>query len=281
VTKPWTVIGRQHYARRAASLASGSAFSSPSAPNGIRVNVTGKTNLHNYYPEAWRRADKTKRGPTVYGRCYTTRRTARSAKAVAHVHARLSYGRHVYLLTHTMNDAASEKVRRRMFRKLLDRVRKLPWFLGYMWTTERHIRGQLHHHLVLRMARRWDYTRIVVSWSQRYCGSPNGLDIALPPTVRGTDGDAAIYAAKGFWYSIKGIGSEDELPFRWWGTSRVVRNVEVSQQDLPTVFSAATVKPWPVCAYVSARYAIELCALPTLSNEVDAHVKRWPKLAPP
>jgi len=282
MTRPWTQFRiTSRCARRASSLASSSAWLSSSAPitNPRTVWLDGKTDLHNYYPEAWRRADRIK-GGSGCGGTYTTKRTSRTAKAVAHQHARLSKGQHTYLITHTMSDAADDRLRRRMFRRFLDRVRKLRNVAGMMWTTERHKRGQLHHHCVLRMFEPFDYTRYVVAWSMRYCGSPNGLDIAPPKWVPNhqTEEEAAMYAAKGFWYGIKGQGTDDELPFRWWGTSRIARKVECSQEDLPTLHTLASKNRWPKCAYVSARWATEMTALRTRGLEEARRLRRF---APP
>jgi hypothetical protein len=71
-----------------------------------------------------------------------------------------------------------------------------------------------------------------------------------------------MYAVKAFWYAVKGTreGEPDELPFRWWGTSKVLRSVQVLDEDLPTLFSLASRNLWAKCARVSQRWAIEVVA---------------------
>jgi len=260
----WLRLSRL-FSLRASSLACGSAFMSNQVPRNRTVTMTGKTDLHNYYPESWQRRDS-KKSPRNYNGLFTTKRTARNAKAVAHIHARLSYGQYVYLVTHTMRSVWSDRERRGRFRLLLDRIRKEPGYVGHMWTTERHASGKLHHHCVCRFSSTWDYASKVQAWSVRYCASTNGLDIK-PPKGPKIGQQAAIYVAKGFWYGIKGQGTDDALPFRWWGTSKVIRSVKVADDDLPTLFSLSSVKRWPKCAYVSARWAVELCAL--ASREIE------------
>jgi len=267
MTRPnsWQRLQRSHYSR-ASSLACGSAFQSREAPRGHRVTMTGKTDFHSSYPESWQRRDFT-RGGGNYNGLFTTKRTARNAKAVAHIHGRLAHGQRVYLITHGMSNAWGDRERRGRFRLFLDRLRKEPGYLGHMWTTERHVSGRIHHHCVARFNGFWDFRTKVQGWSMRYCASTNGLDIRPPKEVK-VDGQAAIYAVKGFWYSIKGQGTEDALPFRWWGTSKVSRSVVVPYDDMPTLFSLASVNRWPKCAYVSQRWAVEMCALETRQLEL-------------
>lgn len=220
--------------------------------------MTGQTDLHNKY-----RVDYQSKPPR--GGCageYTTKRTGRTLRAVTHVHARVAQGEWVYLITHTMSDAADEHVRRRQFRKVLDRVRKLKDYAGHLWTTERHASGHIHHHLCLRMLAYWDYARVIRSWSMRYAGSPNGLDISARSNGLG-ESRAVFYAAKAFFYAAKRAGVDDKLPFRWWGTSKIARQFRAADEDLPVLFTAASANSWPKCAMVPRQWAVVGCAKAT------------------
>lgn len=218
-----------------------------------KVWMNGKTDLHNQH--AYNYQSKPPKGGC--GGLFSTRRTWRTARDVVRIHARIAQSEWTYLVTHTMSDAANDVLRRKMFRKLLDRVRKLAGYAGHFWTTERHVRGQLHHHLVLRMREEWRYRSYILSWSQRYCGSSNGLDVK--PQFGGSR--AVSYAGKAFFYACKEAKDrKDVLPFRWWGTSKVVRSVRCSDDELPPLLSMASANRWRKCAYVSSAWATALCA---------------------
>lgn len=246
MNRPWSRYSR------ALRLCSSWSSSLSSLPRTIRM--TGHTDLHNKYRINYQ--SKPPRGGCAGE--YTTKRTARTLLAVAKVHARVATGEWVYLITHTMSDAADEKLRRRMFRKVLDRVRKLKDYAGHMWTTERHKSGQLHHHLCLRMYSYWDYSRVIKSWSMRYTGSVNGLDVSTPPGIG--ESRAVNYAAKAFFYAVKRGPSGDKLPFRWWGTSKIARKFRCADDDLPVLFTAASSNSWPKCAMVPRQWAVVGCA---------------------
>jgi len=220
--------------------------------------MTGKTDLHNRTFVATPQKLK----PSGGNGTYSTVRTASKARAVARLHKRVAdNGEWVYLITHTMSDAAGDDLRRKMFRRFVDRIRKLEHFAGYMWTTERHKRGQLHHHLVLRMRKPWQYRKVIVGLSMRYCGSVNGLDVS----DHGCAGSRGVaYASKGFAYACKDAAErKDKLPFRWWGTSRIRRSVRVADELLPPLLAMASANNWVKCAYVSSQWAVSLCAYAT------------------
>ena len=182
--------------------------------------------------------------------------------AVRRVHGKLAeQGQKVYLLTHTMDDYADDRMRRAHFRLLLDRIRKLEGYRGHLWAAERHKRGQLHHHCALRLDGYWNYREVVQKWSRQYCCSRNGLDIAPP-----SKGSAAGYVMKAFHYIGKG-DKDEKLPFRWWGTSKISRSVNVSDDELPPLLMSVSTKWWPRCAYVSSNWASELCAKATATYE--------------
>lgn len=217
------------------------------------VYLTGRTDLHNFYPEAWQRADRSHQrggGPTGL---YSTGRSKEVVTCVGKVHELLarSERQSAYFITHTVQpwyyqrshgwmhpprvgarwDERPEVYRRRkLFRLLLDRLRKEPGYLGHLWTTERHQSGHLHHHLIVRFKRSWSFKGCVVAWSKRYTGSVNGLDIE---PVR--SGKAGAYLAKAFGYITKDTGIPDYLPVRWWGTSTVARKWSEDQRDLVLV----------------------------------------------
>jgi len=217
------------------------------------VHMSGKTDLHNRVRLNYQ--SKPPRGGC--GGSFSTVRTWQTAKQVVRLHARVAQGEWTYLVTHTMSDAADDILRRRMFRKLLDRVRKLVDYAGHMWTTERHRRGQLHHHLAVRFRSPWKYRTYIQSWSKRYCGSVNGLDVS--PQYGATR--AFGYAGKAFFYACKDAKErKDTLPFRWWGTSKIVRKVRCSDQELPPLLAMASKTRWVKCAYVSSAWATYLCA---------------------
>lgn len=151
--------------------------SSPCLPlltNPRTVRVDGTTDLHNYYPEAWQRRDQQKH-VAKSDLTFSTKRTRRTARAVARLHARLSSGQRVYLITHTMDASWDDRDRRVAFRRFLDRLRKVSGYRGHLWTTERHHSGALHHHVAVRFGGFWDYKQCIQRWSCRYCGSVNGL----------------------------------------------------------------------------------------------------------
>jgi len=195
----------------------------------VNVGYDGRTDQLIGYRREYNR---TSRG-AEYSGTYTTGRTKRRFVLLAKVHARLAVGQHSYFITHGMDHTHSEKERRERFRQLLDRLRKLPGYRGHLWVTERHTgdgpcRGMIHHHIILRMAVRWDYTKHVTAWSWKYCDSINGLDI--DPVKSANVGG---YCAKALGYMCKDTGTADTLPFRWWGTSKIQRTVEALQDDVP------------------------------------------------
>lgn len=226
------------------------------------VTIDGRTDLHNYYPEAWQKRDYVKPHRRTEFR-YTTKRTHVTAKAVATVHSHLAAGQWCYLVTHTtppdflfcvakvgQRPLTLEHHQRSAFGAFLDRLRKEPGYCGHMWTCERHKSGQLHHHVAIRFRHRWNYAPLVVQWSQRYCGSVNGLDVSFEDK-----GKAAQYVVKAFWYAAKSLGEGDDLPFRWWGTSKIARSVKLADHELPQLFSVASRHPWAKCARVPGEWA--------------------------
>lgn len=255
MTRPWS-----RYARACSLVGFWSAAGSPVGKT-VSVGINGKTNISNWY--GYRYATFRSTGAGCAG-VYTTKRTGRNARQVARLHARLAHGQRVYLLTHTMADDWSDTMRRASFRLLLDRLRKLPGNAGQMWSTERHESGKLHHHVVMRHRGFWNYKAVVQKWSQRYCGSPNGLDVSPP-----RHGRAAFYATKGFAYTVKSAGTGDSLPFRWWGTSKVARKAWLPDEDCPTLFALANRSPWgSQVAYVSSVFGLECCARVTREYEL-------------
>lgn len=294
---PW--IGSREYWSRASWLAGWASYGQCGEPRtiGRTVRIDGRTDLHNYYPESWQRNDY-QRGQRNGATVYTTRRTRSRALSVARLHAKLAEGQRVYLLTFTMNlgewdrTPLSDGLRRHAFRVFLDNFRKTPGLAGFMWTTERHKSGLIHHHVVARFTQYWDYTRVIKRWSLRYCGTPNGLDVA-PPKDKG----AAFYTCKGFKYATKNFAQDtevhvyersdgqevrcrvdtntgelkesepDELAFRWWGTSKVVRQFEVPDDELPVLFSYASGNQWAKCARVPTDWAIAQASRLTRQEE--------------
>jgi len=106
----------------------------------------------------------------------------------------------------------------------------------------------------------WDYTKVVKRWSKRYCDSVNGLDIQPPK-----GGDSWGYGEAFGYLGDNDLG--DKLPFRWWGTSKVVRSVKVADEDLPPLIAQVQNNWWPHCARVSYQWAVHLCASATAERE--------------
>lgn len=238
-----------------------------------------------------------RRGPTFDG-WFTTKRTRQRAVCVGKVHGELAKGQRVYLVTLTHGRWSSERRspmeprkeftgyrRREALRLFLDNLRKVDGYAGHLWTTERHRSGALHHHVVVRFTSAWYWRRVVVKWSHRYCGSPNGLDIV--EVMAGDGKKVNAYVAKVLGYCSKGFGKQggtpcvdefmgtpvkryvdessgelhdgawDALPFRWWGTSKVVRQWEEPLEEVPPFVPGDDVKGRMVTGRVPDWYAIE------------------------
>jgi len=274
------------FAQRSSSSVSSSPWPWLQPTGTTTIRLDGRTNLHNRYPYRYaqhRERGKGQPGPVRYMvpglrldaawtkvSGYTTTRTASTVRNVARLHTALAVHQFTYLITHTMSDAADMYLRRKMFRRLLDRIRKLPGYQGSMWTTERHKTGHLHHHLVLRTDKRWNYVPCIVSWSQRYCGSPNGLDVSDPLE----ESNAAHYGVKAFGYAAKGVGEADVLPFRWWGTSKLKRKVRVPDCDIPMMYAIAARTRFPQCARLPRAWAVHACAQATHRFEMCRQRRR-------
>lgn len=207
----------------------------------VTVRVCGRTDLHNFYPESWRKADRPKRPAKRSSPLCTVTRTKDRARRIAEVHATIAKYRNerVYLATHTTapdwvgmrgpSEVPRHKQinhrRREAFSKFLDRLRKEPGFRGCFWVTELHEGergkgsnlGTIHHHAVIRFSGFWNWRPLVQQWSWKYCGSSNGLDIADP-----VPGKQAYRYLMGAWKYLD-LDHEAQLPFRWWGTTRIAR----------------------------------------------------------
>lgn len=260
----------------------------------LRVRLDGRTDLHNYYSEAFQRRDQQATAGGANG-TYTLKRTRTTAKRVARVHALVAKAcaHKVYLITHTVSSdyvprhrvgepgESRDRVRRRLFRSLLDRIRKEPLYRGHFWTTELHggggaNEGTIHHHLAVRMAGYWAYKCKIKEWSKRYSGSVNGLDVSPPQHANRSYG----YVTKAFRYMTKSAETA-ELPFRWWGTSEVARSWRQDYDDTYLLPSVRVVEPgrnFPVCARVPAWHAIMSCARIVVDKESRRDLERRKRL---
>jgi len=187
--------------------------------------------------------------------------------------------------------------RREALRLFLDNLRKVPGYGGHLWTTERHKSGALHHHVVVRFFSAWSWRKVVQRWSWRYCGSGNGLDIV--EVDRGDGHKVSAYVAKVLGYCSKGFGKDegtpvpdefmgqtikrfvdestgeltdgawDALPFRWWGTSKVVRHWEEPSDEVPPFVPSDHVRGRTVTGKVPDEYAIAGASRRTRAVELD------------
>lgn len=195
----------------------------------VGCNIYGDVGLLNHYPDLDESRQKGRRGDMPDLLACPSKSCKRLAR-IALINAALSKYYHCYLITTTHPLDWGIMQRRKALNELLDVIRKDVDVVGYVWATERHSKGEskgkIHHHLFVRCAERWDYRKVVVKWSKRYCGSPNGLDIRH----RGAEG--ALYSGKMARYVGKdGTGL---LPFRHWGSSKVVKQVEFGMWEYPT-----------------------------------------------
>jgi len=242
----------------------------------MRVNLDSTTDhYHNVPPFA--KVD-VQRLPRFDG-WYSTTSTRQRAVCVGKVHGILAHQQKVYLVTLThgrwTNDRRSPMQprvefngyrRRKALRLFLDLLRKQPGYAGHLWTTERHKSGALHHHIVVRFSSAWSWRPHVQRWSWRYCGSCNGLDVQ--DVNKGDGNKVNAYVAKVLSYCSKGIGKEpDYLPFRWWGTSKVVRTVDVPHDLVPDFIATDHVRGRMVKAKVPDEYALHLHARHTAQVE--------------
>lgn len=149
--------------------------------------------------------------------------------ALTHAAVARKRGQRCYFLTHTMPMQVGNELRRAKWRALIDRLRKEPEVAGYVWVTELHTQqceGLVHHHCLIRCRGYWDYRKVVQRWSKRYSLSSNGLDIQPVRTGR-----VGGYMGKALGYLSKG-SNEEKLPFRWWGTSSVARQVRIRSEGV-------------------------------------------------
>jgi len=243
------------------------------------VELDGRTDLHNWYPEPGRfdRAKMPKGGGTG---AFTVKRTARSLRAVLELHGSMASRGSAYFVTLTSPPSWSAQARREGLRNFLDRLRKCPGYMGHVWVTELHggvglsawhggpdwegvqlkrcivhpLRltrrtnfGTIHHHVLIRFGgTSWVYRNSVVEWSRRYTGSVNGLDVR-----RIGKGGVSYYMGKVTRY-MKKAGARHALPFRWWGTSRIARRFVCSQEAPWAVFVTET-RPWRRGRFYRAR----------------------------
>lgn len=153
---------------------------------------------------------------------YTRKNSCSALWRVARVHQKVMEATGVggYFVTATWPAGWKADERHAAFRKLLDNLRKMLYSEGYLWVRERHSSGEHHYHVIVRTRYRWNYRRTVVALSNRYCGSPNGLDVE-----RIRSGRACFYAAKVCGYVQKTDVEERCIRSgnRWWGTSKVLR----------------------------------------------------------
>ncbi len=252
----------------------------------IHVGFDGRTDQAIEYTHREQRGKQQKRE----GGCmFTTKRTRKRFYRVGKVHQALAVEGRSYFVTHGMPPEYDNEQRRQHFRKWLDRLRKMPGYRGHQWVTEYHdsertspeLRGKIHHHAVVRFAQRWNYESGVVRWSERYCKSPNGLDIQAVRT-----GHTGAYMAKALGYLNKANGTAAELPFRWWGTSRIIRTVRCHALDVPLFTSDLAITRHGVATdyrkyNCSRRYAVTLpyvatmkCAARTRQEEIRAQRRK-------
>lgn len=238
----------------------------------IHVHLDGRTDQVLNYVHKEQRAPTPKR----YGGCmYSTKRTKKRFTVCGKVHALLGRTGRAYFVTHTMPPSYDNKQRREHHRRWLDRLRKEPGYRGHQWVTERHdgsgtrpeLRGLIHHHAVVRFASAWNWRSQVQQWSKRYSGSNNGLDIQ---EVRSHL--VGAYMGKALGYMSKATGGHDELPFRWWGTSRIVRTVRMRAEDAPIYkvpeWHKGRPAGWQSCAHVEDHMALTACARATELREL-------------
>lgn len=204
----------------------------PEAEPLISANILGSCGYLHRYPDLLEQRSATSRASESADVC-TLRSPLRSIpkiRSILAVHAALSVNRYPYLVTYTAPPSWDVFRRRDHFALLLDALRKLPYYLGHIWTTERHKSGLIHQHIYIRFATRWEYAPTVNEWSIRYCGSSNGLDIQ---PIIGDYVSASNYVAKTLNYLTK---SPILLPssIRWWGTSYIARCVSFSPHSIPT-----------------------------------------------
>lgn len=259
----------------------------------LTVRLDGRTDQHNYYPEAWQRRPTGVKGKKD-GTRFSTARTRWTALDVSRVHSLIARhtGQRCYLITHTTAPTflpnggygphtpnTLNHARREAFRLLLDRLRKLPGYRGHFWTTELHPgngpnRGTIHHHCVLRHDGYWAYNAFIRRWSLRYCGSVNGLDVQASCQGR----HAWEYLGKAWSYLRaeaylnKETGELEEmiLPFRCWGTSKVVRKVKVHPDEVALISDPVYLptKHRARCARIPRYDALARCARSTLDHEI-------------
>jgi len=242
----------------------------------ITVHMDGRTDQTINYSD---NCDRSKILKSYSHGIYTMKRSKKKLIAVLKVH---SYGMphsFNYFITHGMPVKYNNKERRAKFRMFLDLIRKEKNFLGYVWVTEMHkglngtpeMKDKIHHHMVLKFSEPWNYkkNKRIVELSQRYSGSINGLD-AEP--IKGNPNEILKYMMKTLYYMVKDLNNEP-LPFRWWGSSRIVRSVEIEacQVSLITKPLWYNGKVMPLgfnrCAYVPTFDAIKLCGLATAKSE--------------
>jgi len=278
----------------------------------VKVRIDGRTDHHhNVRPHA--KVDF--RQPPRFDGWFTTKRTRQRAVCVGKVHGNLANGQRVYLITLTHGKWAPDVRspmqprpeftgyrRRKALRLFLDNLRKVDGYAGHLWTTERHKSGALHHHVVVRFTSSWLWRRVVVKWSNKYCGSPNGLDVV--EVSKGDGNKVNAYVAKVLGYCSKGLGKEagvpfaddvlgvpvlnyadavtgevtdggwDALPFRWWGTSKVVRHWEEEMSEAPPFVPSDSVKGRMVTGRVPDHYAISAASMHTRRVE-QLRLKNW------
>jgi len=273
------------------------------------VELDGRTDQHNWYPEAGR-FDRAKMPRGGASGAYTLKRSARSLRSVLDLHGSMAARGSAYFVTLTSSPSWSAQARRDGMRLFLDRVRKCPGYMGHVWVTELHggiglnawhggpqwdgvqlrrcsvhlLRltrrsnfGTIHHHVLLRFAGTgWVYRNKVVEWSKRYTGSVNGLDVR-----RIAKGSVTYYMSKVTRYMRK-ADQHHALPFRWWGTSRLARRFVCSQAEPWAVFVTET-RPWMRGRFYRARLCgavarAECRALTLLYEAQRMHKRRLKEL---
>lgn len=241
------------------------------------VSLTGKTDLHNYYPESWQRRDQ-QRPPRKHSTSFNARRSRPVIVAVCKVHQLIA--RHacekVYLITLTtapdyigprrMVGTPAPTIHQRRntsLRLFVDRIRKEPLYRGHIWGAELHPGDgpngdTVHYHIAVRMQSYWDYRNSVKRWSKRYCGSSNGLDIS-PPRSRSK---AWWYFSRASHYALKG---DVTLPTRTWSTSRIMRKWTEDISNLPLTSPPSSNGYRVRCGYVPRSHAISSSAAATMA----------------